>query len=217
RRGAVGEARDRYGDQTASGLRAAARGRVRPQGLPAAVRVDGDPRQGLLAEPAQGPGRTAVSGMEETNWTRGGLHFRDVTFAAAFDHFGRAQVSVPDTLSVFARIISTEANSDKPYLVFLQGGPGVEAPRPVTPVGADPVGRTRSARRPVPSPVSNPSVRTPPPSPRRSPASGPIRSSRTRRSCAATSARTPGRCWGSPSAVSPRCAMSASMHPHSER
>src|SRR5699024_11955047 len=53
------------------------------------------------------------------------------------DHFGRAQVSVPDTLSVFARIISTEANSDKPYLVFLQGGPGVEAPRPVTPVGAD--------------------------------------------------------------------------------
>ena len=75
--------------------------------------------------------------MEETNWTRGGLHFRDVTFAAAFDHFGRAQVSVPDTLSVFARIISTEANSDKPYLVFLQGGPGVEAPRPVTPVGAD--------------------------------------------------------------------------------
>ncbi|HJA60713.1 MAG TPA: alpha/beta hydrolase [Candidatus Brevibacterium intestinavium] len=75
--------------------------------------------------------------MEETNWTRGGLHFRDVTFAAAFDHFGRAQVSVPDTLSVFARVISTEANSDKPYLVFLQGGPGVEAPRPVTPVGAD--------------------------------------------------------------------------------
>lgn len=31
-----------------------------------------------------------MSGMEETNWTRGGLHFRDVTFAAAFDHFGRA-------------------------------------------------------------------------------------------------------------------------------
>src|SRR5699024_12669393 len=78
RSGAVGEARDRYGDQTASGLRAAARGRVRPQGLPAAVRGDGDPRRGLLAEPAQGPGRTAGSGREETNWTRRRLRFRDV-------------------------------------------------------------------------------------------------------------------------------------------
>src|SRR5699024_10821203 len=136
RRGAVGEARDRDGDQTPSGLRAAARGRVRPQGLPAAVRVHGDPRQGLLAEPAQGPGRTAVSAMKETNWTRGGLHFRDVTFAAAFDHFGRAQVDVPDTLSVFARIISPESNTDKPSVEFLHGGPGVEAPLPVCPVGA---------------------------------------------------------------------------------
>src|SRR5699024_8952117 len=137
RRGAVGEARDRYGDQTASGLRAAARGRVRPQGLPAAVRVDGDPRQGLLAEPAQGPARSAVSGMAETNGTRSGLRFRDVTSTAACDYLGPSPASAPATLSALARIISTEANSDKPYLVFLQGGPGVEAPRPVTPVGAD--------------------------------------------------------------------------------
>lgn len=39
-------------------------------------------------------------------------------------------MNLPDTLSVFARIIATEADSRKPYLVYLQGGPGVEAPRP---------------------------------------------------------------------------------------
>jgi pimeloyl-ACP methyl ester carboxylesterase len=83
--------------------------------------------------------------MEQVTWTRGGLHFRDVLIDAPFDHFGRAgatssagetatKVSLPATLSVFARIIATEADSRKPYLVYLQGGPGVEAPRPVTPV-----------------------------------------------------------------------------------
>ena len=95
--------------------------------------------------------------IAQHNWTRGGLHFRDITFEAPFDHFGRtgdapgetasagatsggmtsASVNLPDTLSVFARIIATEPASTKPYLVFLQGGPGVEAPRPVTPVGGD--------------------------------------------------------------------------------
>ncbi|WP_209371225.1 alpha/beta fold hydrolase [Brevibacterium renqingii] len=75
-----------------------------------------------------------MSAVDQHSWTRGGLHFRDVTFDAGFDHFGRAQVSLPETLNVFARIIATEADSQKPCLVFLQGGPGVEAPRPVTPV-----------------------------------------------------------------------------------
>ena len=92
--------------------------------------------------------------VEQTNWTRGGLHFSDIVIDAPFDHFGRSDdgpgtaasagatsggmtsppVNLPQTLTVFARIIATEPASTKPYLVFLQGGPGVEAPRPVTPV-----------------------------------------------------------------------------------
>jgi pimeloyl-ACP methyl ester carboxylesterase len=77
-----------------------------------------------------------VTIVEQKDWTRGGLHFEDVTITVPFDHFGRsreaasASVNLPDTLSVFARIIATEADSRKPYLVYLQGGPGVEAPRP---------------------------------------------------------------------------------------
>ena len=84
--------------------------------------------------------------VEQSSWTRGGLHFEDVTITVPFDHFGRSgdaasagesaasaasgKVELPDTIDVFARIIATEADSRKPYLVYLQGGPGVEAPRP---------------------------------------------------------------------------------------
>ncbi|MDK8434920.1 MULTISPECIES: alpha/beta fold hydrolase [unclassified Brevibacterium] len=101
------------------------------------------------------------SGKQGTNltqetWTRGGLHLRDVSVDVPFDHFGRggarsaaaslaAPVSAkpvgasstvgPGTIEVFARIVAAEAESTKPYLVYLQGGPGVEAPRPTTPVG----------------------------------------------------------------------------------
>lgn len=44
----------------------------------------------------------------------------------------------PRTIDVFARVITREGGSALPYLVFLQGGPGSEAPRvagnPATPV-----------------------------------------------------------------------------------
>nr|WP_209044178.1 alpha/beta fold hydrolase [Brevibacterium marinum] len=82
--------------------------------------------------------------MNQRTWSRGGLHLRDVTFDAPFDHFdggaalpGAASASsaAPASIEVFARIIATETDSTKPHLVFLQGGPGVEAPRPITPVG----------------------------------------------------------------------------------
>lgn len=75
---------------------------------------------------------------------RGGLHFRDVTITAPLDHFSRltdapSLAGHPGAASaeieVFARIVADEAESTKPYLVFLQGGPGFEAPRPTTPVG----------------------------------------------------------------------------------
>lgn len=34
------------------------------------------------------------------------------------------------TIDVFAAVVSREGGEDLPYLVFLQGGPGHEAPRP---------------------------------------------------------------------------------------
>lgn len=39
------------------------------------------------------------------------------------------------TLTVFAREIAAPDAGDKPYLLFLQGGPGGESPRPQVPVG----------------------------------------------------------------------------------
>ncbi|MBE4694937.1 alpha/beta hydrolase [Brevibacterium casei] len=70
-------------------------------------------------------------------WQRGGLHLRDVTVEVPLDHFGRldADSAASARIEVFARIVADEAESSKPYLVFLQGGPGFEAPRPTTPVG----------------------------------------------------------------------------------
>ncbi|MBR7504170.1 hypothetical protein KCW65_29235, partial [Mycobacterium tuberculosis] len=41
----------------------------------------------------------------------------------------------PARIEVVARIVADESESSQPYLVFLQGGPGFEAPRPTTPVG----------------------------------------------------------------------------------
>lgn len=38
-----------------------------------------------------------------------------------------------ETIEVFAREIAAPDGRDRPYLVFLQGGPGQEAPRPVAP------------------------------------------------------------------------------------
>ena len=34
------------------------------------------------------------------------------------------------TIEVFAREVAAHDGGDRPYLVFLQGGPGQEAPRP---------------------------------------------------------------------------------------
>lgn len=55
-----------------------------------------------------------------------GISLREVTFDAPLDR------SNPDrgTIEVFARIVTGEGGEDRPYLVYLQGGPGSEAPRP---------------------------------------------------------------------------------------
>jgi pimeloyl-ACP methyl ester carboxylesterase len=56
-----------------------------------------------------------------------GLNLVDHEFVVPLDH------AKPDgpTITVFAReVADQDAGADKPYLVFLQGGPGSEAPRP---------------------------------------------------------------------------------------
>lgn len=55
-----------------------------------------------------------------------GLTLTNVTLEVPLDHAN------PDagTIDVFARVVTGEGGEDKPYLVFLQGGPGNEAPRP---------------------------------------------------------------------------------------
>ncbi|MGY5764258.1 alpha/beta fold hydrolase [Brachybacterium sp. DNPG3] len=84
------------------------------------------------AAPTSDPGRTArpVPAASRAAWTLPGLRLTDVTLPVPLDH---ADPSGP-RIEVFARIVEADADgsADLPYLVFLQGGPGSEAPRPLT-------------------------------------------------------------------------------------
>ncbi len=60
------------------------------------------------------------------NWNLPGLTLTDLTLDAPLDHADPGA----GTIEVFARVVTGEGGGDKPYLVFLQGGPGHEAPRP---------------------------------------------------------------------------------------
>lgn len=60
-----------------------------------------------------------------TSYRLPGLAIEEHRVSVPLDHFGAA----PGTLEVFARIVGTPG-SDKPYLLYLQGGPGAEAFRP---------------------------------------------------------------------------------------
>ncbi len=51
----------------------------------------------------------------------------DVPVAPGDDHLGEQE-----TVEVFARIVTATGGEDRPYLVYLQGGPGGESPRPST-------------------------------------------------------------------------------------
>ena len=64
--------------------------------------------------------------MKTTTWNLPGLTLTDLTVEAPLDHADPAA----GTIDVFARVATAEGGRDKPYLVFLQGGPGHEAPRP---------------------------------------------------------------------------------------
>lgn len=64
--------------------------------------------------------------MSITTETLPGLTLTTLTLDVPLDH---ADPTSP-TIEVFARVVTAEDGADRPYLVFLQGGPGHEAPRP---------------------------------------------------------------------------------------
>lgn len=56
------------------------------------------------------------------------IHEHRITVPLDHDHPGDGP---GETLEVFARVVAAPDGGDRPYLLFLQGGPGQEAPRPV--------------------------------------------------------------------------------------
>lgn len=72
--------------------------------------------------------------MRTSTFALPGLTLTDLTLEVPLDHANPAGPG----LEVFARIVTGEGGSAKPYLVFLQGGPGHEAPRPSLTLGSPP-------------------------------------------------------------------------------
>ena len=62
-----------------------------------------------------------------TTWTLPGLQLRDITLPVPLDHADPTGARI----EVFARVVTADGGEDRPYLVFLQGGPGSESPRPL--------------------------------------------------------------------------------------
>lgn len=65
--------------------------------------------------------------MSATTWSLPGLRLTDLTLPVPLDHADAASPRI----ELFARIVTAPGGEDLPYLVFLQGGPGSEAPRPL--------------------------------------------------------------------------------------
>ena len=63
----------------------------------------------------------------ETRWTLPGLQLTDLTLPVPLDH----EAAGGPRIELFARVVTAPGGEDLPYLVYLQGGPGSEAPRPV--------------------------------------------------------------------------------------
>ena len=57
-----------------------------------------------------------------------GLVLTDHEFSLPVDHARPGG----DRIGVFAREVAAEDGRDRPFLVFFQGGPGSESPRPTT-------------------------------------------------------------------------------------
>ncbi|MDN5821469.1 MAG: alpha/beta hydrolase, partial [Brachybacterium sp.] len=62
-----------------------------------------------------------------STWTLPGLQLSDLTLPVPLDHADPTGTQI----EVFARVVTADGGEDRPYLVFLQGGPGSEAPRPL--------------------------------------------------------------------------------------
>jgi pimeloyl-ACP methyl ester carboxylesterase len=67
--------------------------------------------------------------MMATTWTLPGLQLRDLSLEVPLDH----EQPTGAQLELFARVVTADGGEDRPYLVYLQGGPGSEAPRPLEP------------------------------------------------------------------------------------
>src|SRR5699024_3972232 len=65
--------------------------------------------------------------MMTSTWALPGLRLSDHTLAVPLDHADPRGAQI----DLFARVITAEGGEHRPYLVFLQGGPGSEPPRPV--------------------------------------------------------------------------------------
>lgn len=66
--------------------------------------------------------------MIQSKYAYDGMHILEHSFKLPVDY------TQPDSglISIFLREIRSDATKKKPYLVFLQGGPGFESPRPLT-------------------------------------------------------------------------------------
>lgn len=72
--------------------------------------------------------------MRTTTETLSGLKLTSLILDAALDHSD----PTAGTIEIFARVVTGEGGAAKPYLVFLQGGPGHEAGRPTRLPGSPP-------------------------------------------------------------------------------
>src|SRR5699024_4448138 len=64
---------------------------------------------------------------DDLHRTLPGLQLSDHTLAVPLDHADPHGAQI----DLFARVVTADGGEHRPYLVFLQGGPGSEAPRPV--------------------------------------------------------------------------------------
>lgn len=94
-------------------------------GRAGAARVEGRRSPAIRTRLYAGP-----MAQRTTSWHLDGLDISDHVLDVPWDH------DQPEgrTIEVFARVVATADGGGRPYLLFLQGGPGQESPRPsVTP------------------------------------------------------------------------------------
>lgn len=79
-----------------------------------------------MTSPAAAPAPSST--LSSTPWSAPGLRITDHVLEVPLDHGAAAGPSAPH-LSLFARELAAPGGEDRPFLLYLQGGPGFEAPR----------------------------------------------------------------------------------------